>query len=380
LFEKSFYSIDFYQREYVWGEEEVRTLVLDLRDAFQDWAGAREYRRKPDRAPQYFLGPFVYYDEQENDLRYLVDGQQRFTTLHLIFMSLRSIGRQLEERAHVEMLAQVIRKYENRPQPRYRVDIDGRSAVLNAIYDDEPYEVSRADSLSVRNLWERSQDIGPLLQDIPPDSYTRFVEWLLNRVVMAGIQAGDSNNAFRIFESMNDRGARLTPVDLLKSYLLANVGTDEEKLNGNWRHMLAELTSVRDDRTAPSQFLKAAFQGRFARLNESEDDIASIDSALNLWVRRNETYLGLIRADRFHSLVEQLIKLATTYRTFLHASRSLQSGLEEVFYNEKNGLGLQMIAILAAVRPDDVLTVAKDKARRIAAHCPKVFGLMAPSV
>jgi hypothetical protein len=375
LFEKSFYSIDFYQREYVWAEEEVRTLVLDLRDAFQDWAGAREYRRKPDRAPQYFLGPFVYYDEQENDLRYLVDGQQRFTTLHLIFMSLRSIGRQLEEHAHVEMLTQVIRKYENRSQPRYRVDIDGRSEVLNAIYDDQLYEISRSDSLSVRNLWERSQDIGPMLQDIPPDSYTRFVEWLLNRVVMAGIQASDSNNAFRIFESMNDRGARLTPVDLLKSYLLANVGVDEGKLNGSWRHMLAELTSVRDDRTAPSQFLKAAFQGRFARLDEGENDIASIDAALNLWVRRNENYLGLIHADRFHSLVEQLIKLATTYRTFLYASRSLQPGLEEVFYNEKNGLGLQMIAILAAVRPDDVLTVAKDKARRIAAFIDRWYVL-----
>lgn len=375
LFDKSFYSIDFYQREYVWGEEEVRTLVVDLCEAFNDWVGAREYRRKPDRAPQYFLGPFVYYDDQDRDLRYLVDGQQRFTTLHLVFMSLRNIARQLDERAYDGLLNQVIRGYGNRSRPRYRVDIADRSEVLDAIYDDKLYEPSRGDSLSVRNLWQRSQEIEPLLRSIPPELYTSFVDWVLTRVVMAGIQASDSNNAFRIFESMNDRGARLTPVDLLKSYLLANAGGDEAILNDRWRHMLAELTSVRDDRTAPGQFLKAAFQGQFARLDGDASDIASIDSALNLWVRRNEALLGLVRADRFHALVERLIKLATTYRTFLHASRSLQPGLEEIYYNERNGLGAQMIAILAAVRAEDVLTVAKDKARRIAAFIDRWYVL-----
>jgi hypothetical protein len=174
---------------------------------------------------------------------------------------------------------------------------------------------------------------------------------------------------------MNDRGARLTPVDLLKSYLLANVGVDEEKLNDRWRHMLAELTAVRDDRSAPGQFLKAVFQGWYARLERGYDDIASIDAALNLWVRRNEEYLGLIHPDRFHSLVEQLIELATKYRTFLHASRNLREGLEEIYYNEKNGLSSQMIAILAAIRPGDVLTEAKEKARRIAAFIDRWYVL-----
>ena len=49
------------------------------------------------------------------------------------------------------------------PQPRYRVDIRERARVLDAIYDDRPYEITPADSLSVRNLWTRSQDIAPAL-------------------------------------------------------------------------------------------------------------------------------------------------------------------------------------------------------------------------
>jgi hypothetical protein len=57
-----------------------------------------------------------------------------------------------------------------------------------------------------------------------------------------------------MFETMNDRRVRLTAVDLLKSFLLSHVGTDEEKLNEEWRQMLAELTIDREDTTAPTRF------------------------------------------------------------------------------------------------------------------------------
>ncbi|MFG1949331.1 DUF262 domain-containing protein [Nonomuraea sp. NPDC048826] len=375
LFEESFYTIDFYQREYAWGEEEVRTLVTDLRDTFLEGAEALGNRRKVQPMPQYFLGPFVYY-ERGGDVRSLVDGQQRFTTLHLIFMTLRAISVRLDYQRHSDALASVIRGFDERTNPRYRIGDEERAKVLTAIYEDRRYEPAQADSLSVRNLWRRSQEIEPLLREIPAESYPRFIEWLLNRVVMVGIRASDSNNAFRIFESMNDRGARLTAVDLLKSYLLANVGEDEDKLNHRWRHMLAELTTVRDDRSAPGHFLKAALQARYARLDGVHDDMTEIESALNLWVRRNEGYLGLRgRPDRFHAFVEELLCLATFYRTFLHASRTLQHGLEELYFNTKNGLDSQMVAIFAAVRADDALVEAKDKARRIAAYLDRWYVL-----
>lgn len=373
LFEKSFYTIDYYQREYAWGADEVRTLVEDLIDAFRGWWGASEYRRRPSLAPQYFLGPFVYY-ERPGDLRYLVDGQQRFTTLHLILMSLRNLGKQYELDQYDEMLTPLIRKRPSGLRTRYRIDIRERAKVLDAIFSDRPYEISPGDSLSVRNIWERSRDIEPLLQELEPDSYLRFIDWFLNRVVMAGIRAGDSNDAFRIFESMNDRGARLTPVDLLKSHLLSHVGADEEKLNENWRVMLARLTTVRNDHSAPGQFLKAVLQGQYARLDgDVADDMEAIDLALNIWVRKNLPYLGLKEPEDYHSLVRKLIDLAPKYRTLLYASRNISEGLEEVFFNEHNGLGAQLVAIMATVREGD--TEFKEKARRIAAFIDRWYVL-----
>jgi hypothetical protein len=80
------YAIEYYQREYAWGHDEVSTLITDLVGGFERTSGSRRSRWAP--PVQYFLGPFVYADEDGNDRRFLVDGQQRFTTLHLIFLHL----------------------------------------------------------------------------------------------------------------------------------------------------------------------------------------------------------------------------------------------------------------------------------------------------
>src|SRR4051794_5800186 len=84
LFENYFYQIEYYQREYAWSAEDVRTLIDDLFLAFEDdWQDGRR-RRRAYGVDRFFLGPFVYVDETKG-VRFLVDGQQRFTTLHLLF-------------------------------------------------------------------------------------------------------------------------------------------------------------------------------------------------------------------------------------------------------------------------------------------------------
>ncbi|MET9477647.1 hypothetical protein ACFYWN_19290 [Streptomyces sp. NPDC002917] len=52
LFRDVTYEIDYYQRDYTWGEEEVRTLLRDLCDSFRNWSGDSAYRRRPHTAPQ----------------------------------------------------------------------------------------------------------------------------------------------------------------------------------------------------------------------------------------------------------------------------------------------------------------------------------------
>jgi hypothetical protein len=185
-------------------------------------------------------------------------------------------------------------------------------------------------------------------------------------VILVGICAPSRDSGFRIFESMNDRGTRLTPIDLLKSYLLSHVREGEEELNLRWRRMLSELTISRDDDGAPTRFLKAALIAQHARVSESTQDVSAVNHELHQWVRQHAAQvLHLTEANEYFTFVDQMISLAALYRTFLHASRAPDDlhNLKALHYNERNGLTNQMVFILAAIRSTDTLQKPRRKTR-----------------
>jgi hypothetical protein len=375
LFRDVTYEIDYYQREYTWGEDEVRTLLRDLCGSFRNWSKDPSYLRRPHTAPQYFLGPFVYYEPSRNR-RYLVDGQQRFVTLHLLFVQLRLAAQERQDVRAVDRLNRVI----TTDGEHFSLGITDHEPVLRAVAQARTYETGAGDSLSRRNLWARSQQIeSQLAEELDAENIHRFTEWLLDRVVLVGIRAASSDHGYRMFETMNDRGARLTAVDLLKSHLLSHVGADEDQLNTQWHEMLRELATDREDSTAASRFIKAFLMARCAREGHDEDR-RQIDGNLNVWVRQNAEHLGLVpeRPDHFLHFVQDLLKSARLFRPFLAAGRALKTGgdrLETVLFNERNGLGCQAIAILAAIDPDDRPSDAKDKGRLVADYMDRWYAL-----
>ncbi|MEV6702217.1 DUF262 domain-containing protein [Streptomyces sp. NPDC051453] len=374
LFREVTYEVDYYQRDYTWGEEEVRVLLRDLCDSFKDWSANPAFIRRPGTAPQYFLGPFVYY-EQSRNRRCLVDGQQRFVTLHLVLVQLRLMAQAPEHRRITDRLNRVI--ITDRGQ--FSVGISDHEPVLRAVSEGRAYEPVPGDSLSRRNLWARSQQIeAQLAEDLDAESLHRFTEWLLDRVILVGIRAANSDHGYRMFETMNDRGARLTAVDLLKSHLLSHVGAGEDQLNVQWQEMLRELATDREDAGAVSRFIKAFLLARHARTDQ-DNDRRQIENNLNVWVRQQSQYLGLVkgRPENFLQFVQDLLKSARLFRPILAASRHPKTDdrLEAVYFNERNGLGAQTAAIVAATDPDDRPSDAKDKGRLVAAYMDRWYTL-----
>ncbi|MEU9348990.1 DUF262 domain-containing protein [Streptomyces sp. NPDC048278] len=375
LFRDVTYEIDYYQRDYTWGEDEVRTLLRDLCGSFKNWSSDPAHLRRPHTAPQYFLGPFVYYEPSKNR-RYLVDGQQRFVTLHLLFLQLRLSAQERADTRAVDRLNRVI----TIDGEHFSLGITDHELVLRAVAEARKYETGVGDSLSRRNLWARSQQIeSQLMEELDAENLTRFTEWLLDRVVLVGIRAASPDHGYRMFETMNDRGARLTAVDLLKSHLLSHVQANEDQLNTQWHEMLRELAIDREDPTAASRFIKAFLLARCAREGH-DNDRRQIDSNLNVWVRQNAEYLGLVpeRPGNFLHFVRDLLKSARLFRPFLAAARALKKDgdrLEAVLFNERNGLSCQAVAVLAAIDPDDRPTDAKDKGRIVAAYMDRWYAL-----
>ena len=369
LFERWSYDIDYYQREFAWSADDVRTLVDDLVTQFRLAKRDPRTRQSMRHADPYFLGPFVYHDVRRG-VRFLVDGQQRFTVLHLVFIHLYRQAQALGRRDTEDKLNRVIRFAVPGGGWHFRIDIEERRKALQHWYLGHEFQPDVGASISLRNLAARSDELGELLEDrLEAGDLSRFVEWLLARVILVGIRAPSRDSGFRIFESMNDRGTRLTPVDLLKSFLLSHVGEGEEDLNLRWRRMLSELTISRDDEGAPTRFLKAALIAQHARVHGNIQDIRAINHELYQWVRRHAAeVLHLTEANEYFTFVDELISLATLYRTFLSASRAPDDyhNLKALYYNEINGLTNQMVFILAAVRSTDALPKAKEKAALVA--------------
>ena len=79
------YKIDYYQREYRWEEKHVQELIDDLVDRFQEDYQPSHQRKQVRDYGHYFLGSIII--SKKEDGYYIVDGQQRLTSLTLLLMT-----------------------------------------------------------------------------------------------------------------------------------------------------------------------------------------------------------------------------------------------------------------------------------------------------
>jgi uncharacterized protein with ParB-like and HNH nuclease domain len=90
LFTGRKYGLDYYQREYTWTESNVTELIEDLATSFLEDFDQLDERTKIASYRPYFLGPIV--TSSVGGTRYLVDGQQRLTTLTLLLIHLNHLA------------------------------------------------------------------------------------------------------------------------------------------------------------------------------------------------------------------------------------------------------------------------------------------------
>ncbi|MFF5622584.1 GmrSD restriction endonuclease domain-containing protein [[Kitasatospora] papulosa] len=348
LFKDVRYGLEYYQREYTWSRRNMQELLDDLANRFLDqWKSGHERADVRFYRP-YFLGSIVTY---ESDRTYLVDGQQRFTSLLLLLSHLRGLlgaDEDLEEdAAELDRLIRS-RRYGQRS---FTLDVPERDACMEALLKGRTdFVLPPNASLSVKNLWARGCD---LAEDFPAtlrgEPLPYFVDWLLHRVCLVDIRAHDRDNGWEIFETMNDRGARLTPLDLLKGFLLSHAGQNHAELNKAWRDMLSGLTNAG---AHPSDFIKTLLQARYVQ--PDTPDLDKIDGSFHEWVREHAGLLELTRPDQFRWFItDVLVPSAERYSLIQRATIERVQGLETVRYNADNGLTAQLTLLTAAMRPED---------------------------
>ena len=240
------FAIDYYQREFRWEKKQVTELIDDLCNKFMDSHEAGNERSAIENYGHYFLGSIIISDKDGK--KFIIDGQQRLTTLTLLLIH---IYRQLDDDEQKKEIANLIFSYKTGKRS-FNLDVGERTACMDALFTGQPFD-ENGQPESVVNILSRYQDIEEHFpEELGGDTLPYFADWLIEVVHLVEITAYSDADAYTIFETMNGRGLSLTPTDMLKGYLLANI-TDSDRRNtasGVWRAHVAELQKIGKDEDA----------------------------------------------------------------------------------------------------------------------------------
>lgn len=361
------YTIDFYQREYAWQERQVRELIDDLSGKFLDFYQPEHPRTAVESYGHYFLGSIVI--SHKRGQRFIVDGQQRLTTLSLLLIFLNHQQRGIEGAVDVTNLI-----YSERyGRKNFNLAVPEREGVMQTLLDGEVPNLHGAGE-SVVTIARRYENIGDHFpEEISAEVLPYFVDWLLENVHLVEIEAYSDEDAYTIFETMNDRGLSLSLAEMLKGYVLANITDEEDQraVNTTWKAHMQAFKEFGDDEDI--DFFKNWLRARYAetirpgKKGAENKDVERIGSEFHRWVRDQRERIGLKSSESYVRFVQRDLNFYGKYALAIRrASTQITEGWESIYFNEDRGFTLQHQALLAALHPSDSDQVVRQKVRLVA--------------
>jgi len=242
------------QREYAWTEE-----VTEL---FQDFSKAIN------EDTDYFLGTIVTIPRGDGALE-VVDGQQRLATTALLLAAIRDHLQDKGEKVLVEAINNDfltgIARRERARIPKLRLNVDdndlfksivaiGRAGVL-----PEPTRPSHKRLIAA---YKEAQNhvrriVAPFDEKDHGDVLERWVSFIQHNALAVLLKVPDDADAYKMFETLNDRGLRTSQADLVKNYLFGKSGGRIEEVHNRWSYMRGALEAL-DDEDITINFLRHA--------------------------------------------------------------------------------------------------------------------------
>lgn len=373
------FDVDFYQREYVWQRKQVEDLINDLSTEFlKNWSVGDSIEKVREYDP-YFMGEIVL-SLKEGKRSSIIDGQQRITTFTLVLIYLLKTYGSIQKfpRSDIEKLIYS----DDFGTPRFNLDIEERKECMLSLYEEGNYTLKEEDSASVKNIVERYNDIGDCWNEkINIDNIIPFTYWIKEKIVFSKVWTNSDEFAYVIFETMNDRGLSLTQVEMLRSFLLANIKSDDrEKAIKKFDDVVKLLVNIKlsSKSKAEFEFFKLYFRGHFAedlsQSKNSNSDFVRIGKEFHRWVRDNSKRLGLDSSDNYFEFISRIEYFAKMYAKInnLIMSRNTKDYLYLIVNNDY-GFTLQPALILAAIKYQDSEEVVLEKIKLVSKYLTKIL-------
>jgi len=194
LFVDEKYIIPIYQRNYAWGKKEIEQLINDIND----------YVKDNNLKNNYYIGSLIVHNRNDNKLE-VIDGQQRLTTL-FILLNVLKIQKTLQNNLIFESRIKSTNALKKISSDEY-------------VDEDLNFHIIEAQKIIQKKL--NSKDI----------DNKKFLEYLLNQVIILQIKVPLDTDLNHYFEIMNNRGEQLEKHEILKSRLLNILKDDKNAIN-----------------------------------------------------------------------------------------------------------------------------------------------------
>lgn len=254
------------QRDYAWEEEQVRTLFEDIAYAISQDQG------------DYFLGTIVTVPKEDGILE-VIDGQQRLATTSLALSTMKHLAEKGMEPL-AKALEQFLESSDSKTlevRPKMTLNTSDTGIFHSLIIEGKPGESYVPERSSHVNLVQARkiattywlQLVKPYDENNRIDVLKRWMNFIEYRAKVILLKVPSTVNAFKMFETLNDRGLKATQADLVKNYILGEAGGQLEQAQEKWSYIKGSLETIGEEEITVN-FLRQALICQNGYMRESE--------------------------------------------------------------------------------------------------------------
>lgn len=238
-----------YQRRYSWQKKQIIQLFDDLQNLSE--------------GEKHFLGSIVCLTESHtagvNPLE-LVDGQQRMTTLILILDTIKDKYEELNDQREANRIEDLVTCNDINRNPI--------SKIILGDLDNSDFQkiVEQNGTSEIRNkkLLEAYQNIKDQLDLMTHDELDSFKEKIINNTNIVRLDVSRAKDAFKLFETINNRGLSLSPTDIIKNFLLGHASLIDkntlDQVKSEWTKIIINMDGQNLD-----DFFRQYISGRLGK-------------------------------------------------------------------------------------------------------------------
>ena len=270
LFNNIRYDVDFYQREYKWNDDlDYKPVSSLLKDIFYRF-DLEKYNPNQEITPEfidqlewYFLNSFLTNNVKGK--KYIVDGQQRLTTLSLISIGLFHLANRLGLPIHIQDSLKNSIVGNTEFGKTYWMGFKDRELALDDLMLNGIVYKRKATTISETNIYANYKVISSQLEEkfTTPHRLQMFISYFRHRIFLIETEVEKDKDVAMVFEVINDRGVPLKPYEILKGKVLSQIElSDREEFINIWETNIHKIEKISEHKI--DEFFGIYFRSKFS--------------------------------------------------------------------------------------------------------------------